>query len=135
MDATGSMGSYIASATKNIETICDNVSEESSLVPNSLIMTDIAIDPFSSSDYSIRAAFRSRSIACWSFGLPRSPSTRPEAVTAALYAVTEMVSDGVCRQFGRPPDSLTTLTYRNGGREQQEWQSSLLMHLLMASEK
>jgi hypothetical protein len=26
MDATGSMGSYIASATKNIETICDNVS-------------------------------------------------------------------------------------------------------------
>jgi hypothetical protein len=59
----------------------------------------------------------------------------PEAVTAALYAVTEMVSDGVCRQFGRPPDSLTTLTYRNGGREQQEWQSSLLMHLLMASEK
>lgn len=25
MDATGSMGSYISSATKNIETICDNV--------------------------------------------------------------------------------------------------------------
>ena len=26
MDATGSMGSYIREATKNIETICDNVS-------------------------------------------------------------------------------------------------------------
>lgn len=25
MDCTGSMGSYIASATKNIETICDNI--------------------------------------------------------------------------------------------------------------
>lgn len=57
----------------------------------------------------------------------------PEAVTAALFALTEMVCSSSHHGFSlqRQTDRRIPIFLRNGGKGRHAWRSSLLMLLLM----
>ncbi|CAO1623229.1 unnamed protein product [Parajaminaea phylloscopi] len=97
MDATGSMGSYIASATNHIETICDNIIQSEQLsAPGSLRVGLVAFRDHPPQDYSyITKCFPLTSdVAVIKSHLKELYASGggdgPEAVTAALKATLEM---------------------------------------------
>lgn len=97
MDATGSMGSYIASATNHIETICDNIIKSEQLsTPGSLRVGLVAFRDHPPQDYSyITKCFPLTSdVAVIKSHLKELYASGggdgPEAVTAALKAALEM---------------------------------------------
>lgn len=99
MDATGSMGSYIASATNHIETICDNIIQSEQLSsPGSLRVGLVAFRDHPPQDYSyVTKCFPLTSDVAVIKGhlkelYASGGGDGPEAVTAALKATLEMVS-------------------------------------------
>lgn len=97
MDATGSMGSYIASATKNIETICDNIIQSEQLSsPGALRIGLVAFRDHPPQDYSYvtkEFPFTSQ-VSQIKEHLKTLYATGggdgPEAVTAAMKAVLDL---------------------------------------------
>lgn len=97
MDATGSMGSYIASATKNIETICDNIIQSEQLsTPGALRIGLVAFRDHPPQDYSfVTKEFPFTSdVSEIKDHLKTLYATGggdgPEAVTAAMRAVLDL---------------------------------------------
>ncbi|UZJ57284.1 hypothetical protein CBS101457_006604 [Exobasidium rhododendri] len=97
MDATGSMGSYIASATKNIETICDNIIRSEQLSgPGALRVGLLAYRDHPPQDhtYIVKNFGFTPEVSEMKANLKTLYASGggdgPEAVTAALHAVTEM---------------------------------------------
>lgn len=97
MDATGSMGSYIASATKNIETICDNIIRSEQLSgPGALRVGLLAYRDHPPQDhtYIVKNFGFTPEVSEMKTNLKTLYASGggdgPEAVTAALHALTEM---------------------------------------------
>lgn len=108
MDATGSMGSYIASATKNIEAICDNIIQSERLRgPGALRVGLIAYRDHPPQDhtYVTKTVPLNSDIQITKDFLKKLYASGggdgPEAVTAAMAEVLRMVSSIVEMRFSK----------------------------------
>lgn len=97
MDATGSMGSYIASATKNIETICDNIIRSEQLSsPGALRLGLLAYRDHPPQDhtYIVKNFGFTPEVSEMKANLKTLYASGggdgPEAVTAALHSLLQM---------------------------------------------
>ncbi|PWN33782.1 uncharacterized protein FA14DRAFT_180417 [Meira miltonrushii] len=97
MDATGSMGSYIASATKNIETICDNIIRSEQLSgPGALRLGLLAYRDHPPQDhtYIVKNFGFTPEVSEMKSNLKTLYASGggdgPEAVTAALHSLLQM---------------------------------------------
>ncbi|PWN50387.1 vWA-like protein [Violaceomyces palustris] len=96
MDATGSMGSYINSATKNIETICENIIQSEQLGPGALRIGLIAYRDHPPQDhtYVVKNFGFSTEVETVKTNLKSLYASGggdgPEAVTAAMKAALEL---------------------------------------------